>query len=145
MCLNTWYYMYHGILRCDGVNFRDDICFNTCVTTCSILYHITACRWKWQAQLIELHLDVHVVSLLDSFLQGNLTNDPYHCAPMHITYGSFSSIILTLMNHNGVQIHKLIDWFICYLLAVPDLWKRTPLNCSITMVFASPLLSSYKI
>ena len=35
----------------------------------------------------------------------------------------------------------LIGWLVCCLLAGPDLWKRMPLKCSITMVFTCPLLS----
>ena len=34
-----------------------------------------------------------------------------------------------------------IGWLVCCLLAGPDLWKRTPLKCSITMVFTCTLFS----
>ena len=30
---------------------------------------------------------------------------------------------------------------LCCLLADPDMWKRMPLKCSITMVFTCPLLA----
>ena len=34
----------------------------------------------------------------------------------------------------------LSEWLTCCLLAGPDLWKRVPLKCSITMDFTCPLL-----
>ena len=40
---------------------------------------------------------------------------------------------------------KCIGWLVCWLLAGPDLWKRKPLKCSITMVFTCPLLSLCEI
>ena len=39
----------------------------------------------------------------------------------------------------------LIDWLVCCLLTGTDLWKRMSWKCSITMVFACPLLSWCKI
>ena len=38
------------------------------------------------------------------------------------------------------RIPGLIHWLVCCLLAGPDLWKRMPLKCSITMIFPCPLL-----
>ena len=35
----------------------------------------------------------------------------------------------------------LIDWYVCCLLADPELWKGMLLKCSITMVFTCPLFS----
>ena len=35
----------------------------------------------------------------------------------------------------------VIDWLVRCLLAVPDLWKRMQLKCSIAMIFTCPLLS----
>ena len=40
---------------------------------------------------------------------------------------------------------SLIDWLVCCLKAGPDLWKRMPLKCSITMVCTCSHLSWYKI
>ena len=39
------------------------------------------------------------------------------------------------------QVGWLVGWLVWCLLAGPDLWKRMPLNCSITMIFTCPLLS----
>ena len=52
------------------------------------------------------------------------------------------SLLFITTHHNSVW---LVDWIVCCLLAGPDLWKRMPLKCSITMIFTCPLLSWCKI
>ena len=43
--------------------------------------------------------------------------------------------------HFFINNSLFVGWLVCCLLAGPDLWKRMPLKCSITMDFTCLLLS----
>jgi hypothetical protein len=67
------------------------------------------------------------------------------CEQMYISDTTQMLVLIVISTYlhwwHRLVVKLFVVWWVCFLLAGLNLWKRMPLKCSITMVFTCPLLS----